>query len=260
MIEDLNFHMTFPPQPLYLGRILKIANGENMSTEEIAEITGIPQGRSSGKVRPHISYAIAMGLLKENDFSRTDLGDAVLQEDSSFSEELTQLLCHALITSVTGATMWNFTYRTLFPNSGGRLTKTLLTEQMKQKYGSNAKSAPVFSMYTKQFTELDLLTETTDAYELHTLPVEKDYIYVYGYSLLHEWETVFPIEVEITEQQIATLRFGAIFGWDKTREFEVLKQLCDKGVIGINSQLVPYTVKKYIDSEKIIPKLYSLLL
>lgn len=49
MSENVNFHMTFPPTPAYIGRLLKIADGRVRTVAEIAEETGIPEGASSGK-------------------------------------------------------------------------------------------------------------------------------------------------------------------------------------------------------------------
>ncbi len=81
MSENVNFHMTFPPTPAYIGRLLKIADGRVRTVAEIAEETGIPEGASSGKVRPHIQYASYMGLLNSTDFTRTPLGKIVYLED-----------------------------------------------------------------------------------------------------------------------------------------------------------------------------------
>ena len=77
MSENVNFHMTFPPTPAYIGCLLKIADGRVRTVAEIAEETGIPEGASSGKVRPHIQYASYMGLLNSSDFTRTPLGKIV---------------------------------------------------------------------------------------------------------------------------------------------------------------------------------------
>lgn len=37
MSENVNFHMTFPPTPAYIGRLLKIADGRVRTVAEIAE-------------------------------------------------------------------------------------------------------------------------------------------------------------------------------------------------------------------------------
>ena len=40
MSENVNFHMTFPPTPAYIGCLLKIADGRVRTVAEIAEETG----------------------------------------------------------------------------------------------------------------------------------------------------------------------------------------------------------------------------
>lgn len=259
MADPLNFHMTFPPTPAYLGRILKIANGTEYTVEEISDLTGIPQGKSSGKVKPHIAYASYMGLIDESMFKRTALGDAVMQEDSVLAETLTQAICHTRITSCVGASMWNYLFRVLLPENNYKIKKKMISEKMQHKFGINVKFAPVITMYTKQFTNLNILTEEEEYLVCNALPFDNDLLYVYAYGLLFEWEKVFPQEKEITSVQLSDLKFGAIYGWSQEVEYKVLQLLCDIGVIGMNNQLIPFTVKKYVDSETVIDKLYSLL-
>lgn len=101
---NINFHQTFKPEGQYISRILDIADGMTWrSLKEISEITGIPQGISSGKVNPHISYAEYIGLIisekKEKLISlrRTGLGEAVFMQDPGLQEILTKLLLHAMM-------------------------------------------------------------------------------------------------------------------------------------------------------------------
>ena len=62
---NINFHKTFKAEGQYISSILEIADGKTwFTTREISEMTGIPQGKSSGKVEPHINYAEYMGLIK----------------------------------------------------------------------------------------------------------------------------------------------------------------------------------------------------
>lgn len=259
MADDLNFHMTFPPTPSYIGRILKISDGTSYSIEEIAEITGIPQGVSSGKVRPHLSYATYMGLIDNESMKRTMLGEIVLQEDPMIAEKLTQLLCHTILTSSKGAPMWFYMFRTLLPENHFKMTKKMILEKMQQQFGAGIKVAPAITMYTKQFTKLGILSEKDEDIMINEIHPDKEMLYVYAYSLLLEWENIFPKEKELTARQLDELRFGAIYGWNSELEYSVLQQICDLGVIGMNNQLIPFTIKKYLSSDDLVDKLYSLL-
>ena len=57
-VTNVNFHQTFKPESQYISSILSIAdNNDGLSLREISQLTGIPQGESSGKVEPHIVYS-----------------------------------------------------------------------------------------------------------------------------------------------------------------------------------------------------------
>lgn len=52
---------------MYIGRLLRIADRRERSVQEISEETGIPTGKFTGKVKPHIEYARYMGLIEKED-------------------------------------------------------------------------------------------------------------------------------------------------------------------------------------------------
>ena len=54
--SNLNFHQTFKPEKQYVGSILDVANNtDTMSVPNISSYTGIPNGKSSGKIgRAHV--------------------------------------------------------------------------------------------------------------------------------------------------------------------------------------------------------------
>ena len=259
MSDNVNFHMTFPPTPAYIGRLLKIADGRMRSASEIAEETGIPEGASSGKIRPHIQYAGYMGLIRTEDFTRTPLGEVVRREDCMLTEKLTQMLCHIQMTSPTGAPMWRFLFHELLPENQGQISNALLSDAMKRRFGATAKFTPVITMYTKQFTELKLLSAEEDSLVLHPCAFDKDLLYVYGYALLYEWESSCPEKMEITAEELEKLKVRHTFGWSQTEEYEVLQKLCSVAVIGMNRQLVPFTIQRLVSTSFLLPKLYSLL-
>ena len=63
--DSVNFHKTFAPQDSYISKILELAEqGYSGNKEEISDITGIPTGKTSGKVIPHILYSKYMGINK----------------------------------------------------------------------------------------------------------------------------------------------------------------------------------------------------
>ena len=61
---NLNFHQTFKPEAQYISSILSVADDETpYDIKDISNLTGIPSGKSSGKVEPHILYSYYMGLI-----------------------------------------------------------------------------------------------------------------------------------------------------------------------------------------------------
>lgn len=57
---------------------------------------------------------------------------------------------------------------------------------MKIKFGATAKFAPLITMYTKQFTELNLISLEGDYIIQNPSAFDKDLLYVYGYALFNE--------------------------------------------------------------------------
>ena len=58
----LEFHKTFSAETGYVSKILQLAIEKISGTkDELSKISGIPTGKTSGKVIPHIKYAAYMG-------------------------------------------------------------------------------------------------------------------------------------------------------------------------------------------------------
>jgi len=113
-----NFHRTFIPERQYLGAIIKYAaDSGSYDIEAIADSTGIPTGKSSGKAMPTADYAVGMGLArlqsvgtgkeKRFDLILTNFGRAAYLGDRFLQEEMTQWLAHFhLCNQYKGAELW----------------------------------------------------------------------------------------------------------------------------------------------------------
>lgn len=258
--KNINFHQTFPPTPAYIGRILSIANGESRTPREISDLTGIPQGESSGKVVPHLKYAYYMGLI-EADVSRptlTTLGETVLTEDKSCGEALTQWLMHRSLISAAGAPMWNYLYRDLLHNNNGSVNKEYLSRQMEMRFGK-CKYTPALTTYN-EFSAIDYISVSTDSVSIRHQSLNRELLYVYAYELLAEWENIYPDHAEITADECYRMASSTCFGLSEIQWFEAMEQIAGKGICRLNRQLSPFTVIRLAESSAVIPKLYSLLL
>lgn len=267
---NLSFHQSFKPEKQYIGSILDVANNTNpMSIQDISAYTGIPSGKSSGKVEPHIMYAKYMGLIdaeKKNGLyilSRTKLGNIVYSEDPGLQENLTLLLCHAmLLRNDAGADMWNMIFTKILPMYRGEMKKELLLKELERQFDGKANKrnfTPFLGSYEKMFSNLNIITINAEKITINELSYNEEFIYLYAYILYELWDEIFSKQEEISSVQLGILCFGKIFGWDEQREYEVLEHLSDKGIVRLNRQLVPYTILRLAEKEAVMDRLYSKL-
>lgn len=267
-MKSLNFHQTFPPTLEYFSRLFDVANvGVPMTKEEISFATGIPTGKSSGKVEPHIEYAVYMGLLKEEalvggkyTLKCTALGNEIRKQDPGFREALTQMICHVRLTSpTTGAQLWSTIIRDILPKYKNGLQDNVLEDELGKRISGSIKTGPFYSTYRDSFDLLKLLTWEQQKTSIVPQPLINDFGYVYAYALFYEWEKIFPLNDEISADELEKLKFASVFGWNAQRQYVALEHLAELGVIKLNRQLSPFTIFKLTTSDNLITRLYSLL-
>lgn len=271
-MANLNFHQTFKPEPGYLYRILELCPCEKLSLEEISKRTGIPTGKSSGKVEPMIDYALFMGLInmeKEDrsyTLSRTKLGEAVFQEDPGFQEKITLLLMHGLASRyVQGAPGWGYVFRSIFPKYSFRCHREDVLKEMSFFYGKQVTSKTIgslFAAYSSMFAPLSFFSETTAGLRLSPLPLTEESLYAYAYLLFSYWDEEKSLSSldEITSVDFKSLSFGATFGWNEKNTYECLERLSEKRLIRLNRQFMPFTILRFAKKDDLVPLLYSELL
>jgi len=270
-MSKINFHQTFPPTLEYLSRLLEITNmAEEITKEDISKKTGIPTGEISGKVEPHIDYAIFMGLIVNISETKgkyklicTSLGNIIKSEDIGLREEITQLVCHSRLTSLaTGAPLWRYITRYIMPKYP-RGIKTILLEDELRKTPDFAtgkiKIGAFYSTYIKSFEAFSLLTKEKDILRVVPQLYKNELLYVYAYSLLYEWEQIYKNTNEISSEQLEKLKVTGVFGFNDAMLYQILELLSEKSIIKINGQLSPFTIIKISSSEVVQNSLYSLL-
>jgi hypothetical protein len=110
------FHNSFLPERQYIHAMMRYAaSGQSGDEIQISDATGIPTGKSSGKVLPILDYCRAMGLIrltgKGNATNKhpelTHFGRVVFLEDPYLKESVTQWIAHLNMCSpLTGAEIW----------------------------------------------------------------------------------------------------------------------------------------------------------
>ena len=266
---DLNFHQTFKPEKAYLSELLQIADeADKVTLEELSKMTGIPQGKSSGKLVPHLKYAKLMGLLdyivdnKLYTIRLSELGKTIRSEDVSLSENISLLAMHHNIAARnSGADIWDFCFNEYFNKYGNTSKYEYFAAEIERKFG-NVKLGPFAKSYEELFAPLDILEINTkdNLFLFNKFEYHQEYNPVIGYIFYDLWNHVFSDEVEITSTQLEELGFRNCFGWNRGDEQEILEQLSDSGLIRINKQLTPFTVIRLDDINHVLQNLYSELI
>ena len=117
--------------------------------------------------------------------------------------------------------------------------------------------APFFGSYESFFDSLSVASDDGESFKLHTIPYDKEFIYVYGLALFAYWKEQYSDQDEITSEQLKEMYFGSVFGWDTQEEYAVLEHLSDKGIIRMNRQLMPYTILLLAGYKELVERLYS---
>ena len=275
--RNLDFHQTFKPERNCLNALLTDLPGcTGKTVQEISVMTGIPTGVSSGKVVPSIYYLSYMGLLsyalanKTYEFSYTDLGERVLNEDPGLMEDLSLLLMHCmLVRSKKGAELWNYIFMSVLPKYHGVISKSNLEQELQMYFQKNVSLAPFNGSYTGLFEQIGILNITTDSYEVMTHRYNSEFIYLYALVMYEYWDiwmNSYSIDeqnekkisaTEITSPQLEEIGFRYPFGWDTDDEYSVLEALHDKGIILLNRQMVPFSIRRVYSREEIIELLFS---
>lgn len=265
---NINFHQTFKPEKQYIGDILNVANmAAPLSVQDISAYTGIPNGKSSGKVEPHIHYARYMGLIESEKkdgkylLTRTKLGEIVYGEDPGLQEYLSVLLCHSMmLRKKNGADMWNAVFHKILPQYHMGIKKDLLIKELSILVNGkvNKKNfAPFIGSYEDMFSSIGILLVETENIDMTMLQFNKEYVFLYAYILFEYWDEIFSSQDEISSIQLEELNFGKTFGWDEQYEYNVLEHLSDKGIVRLNRQLVPFTILRLVDKDTVMEKIYS---
>lgn len=272
---NINFHNTFCPDLQYISRILQIADRyEYLSKEDIFEITGIPTGKSSGKVEPHIQYCKYMGLItydKEKGkylLKKTELGEIILQEDRYLEEDISKYLCNYFLTSkYIGAPMWFEMFRKIPIIYGDKISVGVVVNHISKIFNitSKLRLGAFNGTYIKEQSLASLkLIEIDDNNKYYNFKNKKymnDLLYVYIYTLTKELTLIDKNRSEFTINEILEdILWHKAFNFDEHEALNVLEILESKNFIKINKQLTPITIILNNRENIFLKKLYSLLI
>lgn len=253
-----NFHRTFKAERQYITALLRYAaSGGEGDYQAIGAATGIPTGKSTGKVPAILDYCRGMGLVRFGGQERsavkkpelTPLGRVVLLEDPYLKTGISQWIAHFnLCSPLTGADVW---YRTFFegmPSLGLTFEREKLESHLSLIYGVEKSGlvGPMIGMYEDDaaFRVCGALSETSGTVVRKAAPVNDEYARAYGAWLLQLMSDHFPTanQVPITELD-AKAGWRTIPGWDIGNHQRVLQLVERKGLIEVDRHMEPWLVR-----------------
>lgn len=269
--DSFEFHNKFQPQRVYLAQILNLAaNGYEGTKEEISEVTGIPTGKSSGKVVPYIKYANYMGLInyslcrQKYKLEITELGKEVYKQDPMLTSKVTHLLCHYnMCDDIQGAPQWTYLFKYFKEENTQCINVDILNKIAFKEIGKNVDFKIINTIYSSSCSEDNilgriLLKVNKGQYEFEKVPYNFEEIYVYAYSLLDSWEKYCNDSNQITiDTLIENIRWGNIFGLNRSSILDILDELEDLGIVEVNKQMLPIVIQRIDSSKNVIEKLYD---
>lgn len=267
-----HFHQTFAPERSYIADLLHFLQEPcELTVNEISKYTGIPMGKSTGKVGPTIDYARGMNLINETRLangvrrlSTSTLGHLVFTEDPFLSESLTQWLLHFMFCrKYGGADVWF----TLFGKSRIKLGKRFKAEKLKEYlyecYGEKTYlPGPIVRMYTNDsaFISCNALQKNGIFIERNSAPHITAFFFAYALLLHDTWDSCFELEKQVSLDAFNDeSKYFDVLGWTSMEIDSFLTWLVTNSLMKLDRQTGPTVMLRLHDTDSILPKIYSTL-
>ncbi|WP_066633164.1 DUF4007 family protein [Desulfolucanica intricata] len=267
----INFHKTFIPERHYIAALLDYAAlGKQGNYQEISAATGIPMGKSSGKVPAILDYAEGMGLIevaseKDSHAKRpvlTPMGKTIYTEDKFLGEKMVQWLAHMnLCRSDIGAMAWQAVFAKGRKILGASFTKRQLEDYLISIFGAgNERTGPMVVTYVEDaaLARAGVMTVTGDNIVRNKAPVLDAYGIPYSAYILQLMEIFSPGQVQVTISDFnkKTLWFDICL-WNQADIERVLAIVEMKGFISIDRQMQPWIIEKKQMAEEVWPHIFD---
>lgn len=267
----INFHRSFKPERRHIGALLHFAALGHCGTyQAIAAETGIPTGKSSGKVGPTLDYATAMGLLEPVEDKPdtvkspvlTGLGKVVYSADRYMSHEITQWLVHMnLCRREQGAAAWHSVFAAGRQELGGTFTRLRLEAYLGERFGvANQRTGPLIVTYTDEdaLGIARILTADGDKLVRRKAPILDAYATAYSAMILALMDTHLPRrgQVTFTDFSVETGWFDVCM-WteaDIERAFATVER---KGFVTVDRQRRPWILERNAATDGLWPHIYD---
>jgi len=280
----LNFPQTFLPERRLLSKILEFAAKNGSGTKvAIGEITGIPTGKSTGKVEPIIYYSCAMGLInacKKNagiwELSITQLGSLIIQEDPFLSELQTLWMMHLMLCrrvmggdSVSGvADAWFALFAEGSFRLGDKFKQLSFQEVLTDRYGEKSYlqslSGVVLRSYLKEscFGHIGVLHRVEDELIVRvTAPIDKEFFPVYAAYFYLIWDEFFLDDDQVSLDVFSERSyFFSIINWEDSAKSRWLTWMSDQGLIQVDRYTGSPVLLRLKTTDLVVMEIYSELI
>lgn len=265
---SLHFHGTFIPERHYIADFLDyVAEGREGSLLEMAQGTGIPMGKSSGKLKAIRSYCVGMNLIvMERGIRRsakrpvfTPFGQVMFEEDKLLSSQFTQWLVHInLCRSDIGAIAWNKVFAEGARILGYRFSRDQLEDYLISHFGKAKKSriGPLLSTYTNDagLARSRVLNVDGKMITRNKAPITKDWAIGYSAIIVELMEKYFPNQFQVTITDFASeTGLFDICMWSQPDVEMLLNAIEGDGYIVVDRQIRPWIIEKRVSSDQIWP-------
>ncbi|NVI09247.1 hypothetical protein [Paraburkholderia youngii] len=268
-----SFHESFFPNRRHLAALLKLAIQRFEGTiDSISAESGIPTGKSSGKVLPHLKYAHSMGLvgapLPTDGLYRlelTPLGRTFCVEDPLLHEPLTQLIMHLMLSRpIGGASAWHVLFGRSRLALGLCASVDAATAFLSQELGnSSALPGPIFSTYREEISlaRTGVLTVDKESFARQPLPSRPEYYWAFAFCLLTYWEQTASDARQLSLADLeARCGFLEVSGWNERQVDDFLVWTVEQGITGVDRQTGTPLIMRIKRSDELITQIYSDLL
>ncbi|WP_156100394.1 hypothetical protein [Thioalkalivibrio sp. ALJ1] len=269
----LSFHMTFLPERRYLSSLLKDTElAEGGTVEEISARTGIPTGKSSGKVKPLVQYAQGMGLLEVEQLrgtgrlrlTLTGLAQVVLREDPCLLEENTQWALHLMLCRHHGgAEAWH----AVFVDAAAVLGRSFLAEDLerflKNRFGSSRDAiGPLLRTYVDPagFGKVAAILQDADRVLLRKVPLHPALYDTVGALLFLHWDASMPDDTQIALNELeACSGLITAAGWNLEEQSCFLSAMENGGLLRVDRQTGAPILTRLVSTDEALRLMYGRL-
>lgn len=279
----LNFPQDCLPERTLLARLLGFAaKGGHGDKQQISEATGIPTGKSTGKVEPMLHYGCAMGLIEARSargvwhLQATELGQLVATQDPFLGEEVTQWVCHLLLCRRGGrdepprglADAWF----TLFAEGGGRLgsrfTRDTFAEALRERHGETSALRGLSGLVPRTYLEpgsfaalnaLRLIGAGNDTYyERVCAPATRSLFPALTAALFLAWDRLFPGQQQVPLNDLLKVsRVLAVLHWRQGDAESWIGWMRTRHLIGLDQLTGDILILRLVPTLRVVGQLYD---